>query len=148
MIEIELKAGDIFTWQNYPLYMDEFKAQRWFLYLGNQAIEAIVYQITTTTQYYHYETGGNRMNNNFFRIPSKTGGLTRDSIVDLTLFFEKIPEEFLNEHKADIEKKGSLNQDYVNKLVTHIKNDRHITRIEKKDIFGYLKEAGFNVSNK
>ena len=46
MIEVNLKAGDVFTWQNYPLYMDEFKSQRWLLYLGNQSLEAIVYQIT------------------------------------------------------------------------------------------------------
>jgi hypothetical protein len=88
------------------------------------------------------------VNNNFFKIPSNAGGLTRDSIVDLTLFFEKISEKFLNDHKADIEKKGSLSQDYVNKLVKHIKDDRHIIGIEKKDIFGCLKAAGFHVNNK
>ena len=42
MIEAALKAGDVFTWQNYPLYIDEFKSQRWLLYLGNQSLEAVV----------------------------------------------------------------------------------------------------------
>jgi hypothetical protein len=60
MIEVGLKAGDIFTWQNYPLFMNEFKSQRWLLYLGNQTIEALVYQVSTTTQLYHYQDGGSR----------------------------------------------------------------------------------------
>jgi hypothetical protein len=144
--ETGLKAGDVFTWHNYPLYMDEFKAQRWLLYLGNQSIEAVIYQITTTTKFYHYEDGGNRVNNNFFKIPSGTGGLVRDSIVDLTAFFERISEKLINNCKNDIEKKGSLNQDYVNKLVSHIKKDRHIIQIVKKDIFSYLKDAGFRIN--
>ena len=31
MVETGLKAGDIFTWENYPLSMDKLKS-RWFLY--------------------------------------------------------------------------------------------------------------------
>ena len=50
----DLKAGDIFTWENYPVYFDKQKERRWFLFLGYRAIEAIVYQVTTTTQYEHY----------------------------------------------------------------------------------------------
>jgi hypothetical protein len=96
MTEAALQAGDIFTWKNYPLYMDEFKSQRWLLYLGNQSLEAIVYQVSTTTQYRHYEAGGNRLNNNFFKIPAGIGGLVMDSILDLTAFFERIPESLLN----------------------------------------------------
>jgi hypothetical protein len=146
MIEAALQAGDIFTWKNYPLYMDEFKSQRWLLYLGNQSLEAIVYQISTTTQYHHYETGGNRINNNFFKIPAGIGGLVMNSILDLTAFFERILESLLNKCKADIEKKGAFNQDYVNKLVNHLKKDRHISPMFKKDIYGYLRTAKFTVN--
>jgi hypothetical protein len=145
-MEAGLKAGDIFTWQNYPLYMHEFKSQRWLLYLGNQSLEAIIYQITTTTQYYHYEAGGDRLHNNFFKIPAGIGGLTRDSILDMTAFFERIPEALLNKYKNDIEKQGSFNQDYVNRLVKHLKTDRHILPVIKKDIYGYLRDVGFNVA--
>jgi hypothetical protein len=60
MIEVDLKAGDIFTWQNYPLSMDKSKERRWFLYLGNNSIEAIIYQVTTTTQYQYYTNDGVR----------------------------------------------------------------------------------------
>jgi len=28
MIDEELKAGDIFTWKNYPYFFKEFKSQR------------------------------------------------------------------------------------------------------------------------
>ncbi|GMO44437.1 MAG: hypothetical protein Pg6C_06300 [Treponemataceae bacterium] len=61
MIEPDLKAGDIITWENYPLQMNEIKPRRWFLYLGNQAVQAVVYQITATTQYQYY---GNRRQQN------------------------------------------------------------------------------------
>jgi hypothetical protein len=108
MIEMALQAGDIFIWKNYPLYMDEFKSRRWLLYLGNQALEAMVYQITTTTQFHHYESGGNRLSHNFFKIPAGIGGLVMDSILDLTAFFERIPESLLNECKANIERQGGL----------------------------------------
>jgi hypothetical protein len=146
MTEAGLKAGDIFTWQNYPLYMDEFKSRRWLLYLGNQSLEAVVYQITATTQFHHYETGGDRLQNNFFKIPAGIGGLARDSILDLTAFFERIPEALLNKCKSDIEKQGAFNQDYVNKFVKHLKDDRHILPMFKKDIYGYLKDAGFKTA--
>ena len=121
MIEAGLKAGDVFTWQNYPLFMNEFKSQRWLLYLGNQSLEAIVYQITTTTQYHHYEADGNRLKNNFFKITAGIGGLPRDSILDLTAFFERISKALLNKCKADIEKQGSFNQDYVNRIYKALK---------------------------
>jgi hypothetical protein len=146
MIEVGLKAGDIFTWQNYPLYMNEFKSRRWLLFLGNHSLEAVVYQITTTTQYYHYEAGGDRLQNNFFKIPAGIGGLARDSILDLTAFFERIPDALLNKCKADIEKQGAFNQDYVNRFVKHLKDDRHILPMFKKDIYGYLRDAGFKVA--
>jgi len=145
MIEVELKAGDVFTWKNYPYFFMEFKPQRWLLYLGNNSIEAIIYQITTTTQYQHYSQEGNRKNNNFFEIPAGMGGLKEKSILDLS-FFESISETDLNRCKSDITKKGTLPQAYINKFVTHLKNDRHIQTIVKKDIYRYLREAGFFVN--
>lgn len=145
MIDIDLKAGDIFTWQNYPYFFKEFKPQRWLLYLGNNSIEAIVYQITTTTQYQHYATDGNRKNNNFFEIPAGMGGLEEKSILDLS-FFESIPETDLDRCKDDISKRGSLTQDYINRFVKYLKIDRHIQTIIKKDIYRYLRDAGFAVA--
>jgi len=144
MIDIDLKAGDIFTWQNYPYFFKEFKSQRWLLYLGNNAIEAIVYQISTTTQYQHYTQDGNRKNNNFFELPAGMGGLEEKSVLDFS-FIEVIPETDFNRCKADIIKRGSLTQDYVNKFVKHLKDDRHIQTIVKKDIYRYLRDAGFKV---
>jgi hypothetical protein len=145
MIEAGLKAGDIFTWQNYPYFLKEFKPQRWLLYLGNNTIEAIVYQISTTTQYQHYNQNGDRKKNNYFELPAGMGGLEEKSILDLS-FFERIPEADLNKYKADITKKGSLSQDYINKFVKHLKADRHIQTIAKKDIYRYLRDAGFKIS--
>jgi hypothetical protein len=146
MIDAGLKAGDIFTWQNYPLFMDEFKSQRWLLYLGNNTIQAIVYQITTTTQFQHYAEGGDRTRHNYFKIPAGMGGLTKESVVDLTKYFEQIPESLFIKFRADIEKTGSLNQDYINRFVKFLKIDRHIPNIIKKDIYGYLRDAGFKVT--
>jgi hypothetical protein len=146
MIDAALQAGDIFIWKNYPLFMHEFKSQRWLLYLGHQSLDAMVYQITTTTQFRHYEPGGNRLHHNFFKIPAGIGGLVMDSILDLTAFFERIPEALLNKYNEDIERKGAFNQDYVNKLVNHLKKDRHILPMFKKDIYGYLRAAGFTVN--
>ena len=145
MIDIALKAGDIFTWQNYPYFFKEFKPQRWLLYLGNNSIEAIIYQISTTTQYQHYTQDGKRKNNNFFELPAGMGGLEEKSILDLS-FFEPIPELDLNRCKADINKRGSLSQDYINKFVKHLKHDRYIQTIVKKDIYRYLQDAGFKVT--
>jgi hypothetical protein len=145
MIEAGLKAGDIFTWQNYPYFFKEFKSQRWLLYLGNNTIEAIVYQITTTTQYHHYQQNGDRKNNNYFELPAKIGGLEEKSILDLS-FFECIPESDFNRCKSDITKKGSLSQEYINRFVKYLKKDRHILTIVKKDIYRYLREAGFKVA--
>jgi hypothetical protein len=64
--------------------------------------------------------------------------------VDLR-FFENIPESLVNRHKTDIEKKGTLNQDYVNKFAKHLKTDKYIIPMIKKDIYGYLKNAGFKI---
>jgi len=144
MIETGLKAGDVFFWKDYSLSTDEIKS-RWFLYLGNQTTLAIVYQITTTTKLHHYEPGGIRAKNNHFAIPARIGGLERDSVLDLTLYFRPIHESVMNGCKSDIEKKGILDQDYANRFVRHLKDDAHIPRIMKKDICRYLGEAGFNV---
>jgi hypothetical protein len=142
----DLKAGDVFTWENYPLFVNEQKDRRWFLFLGHRALESIVYQVTTTTQYEHYKEGGNRTKSNFFKIDAGVGGLIEDSIVDLTTYFERIPEQLINDCKSDIEKKGTLSQDWINKLVKHIKDDKHIPNIEKKDIYGYLRDVGFKIN--
>jgi len=145
MIEADLKAGDIFTWQNYPYFFKEFKSRRWLLFLGNNAIEAIVYQITATTQYHHYQQDGDRRRNNYFELPAKMGGLEEKSIIDMS-FFERIQEPDFNRCKSDIDKRGSLSQDYINRFVKHLKIDRHIQTIVKKDISRYLREAGFKVA--
>jgi len=144
MINVNLKAGDIFTWKNYPYFFNEFKPQRWLLYLGNNSIQAIIYHITTTTQYQHYNQDGNRKNNNFFEIPAGIGGLEDKSILDLS-FFMDTPETDLNNCKDDISKKGALSQDYINKFVKHLKKDKFIQTIIKKDIYRYLQDAGFKV---
>jgi len=145
MIDVELKAGDIFTWKNYPYYTDKFKPQRWLLYLGNNSIEAVFYQITTTTQYQHYTQDGYRKSNNFFELQTGIGGLEEKSILDLS-FFVSMPEAYLNNHKSDITRRGTLPQEYINKFVKHLKIDRHIQTIVKKDIYRYLRDAGFTVS--
>jgi len=147
MIEAGLKAGDIFTWENYPLFMDEFKPRRWLLYLGNNNIQANVYEISSTTQIQHYKDGGKRLNHNFFMLPSGMGGLEKESVIDLTSYFEEIPESLFNKCKADIEKKGTLTQDYINKFVKHLKKDPHIPNIVKRDIYGYLRDAGFKIAS-
>jgi hypothetical protein len=92
MLGIDLKAGDTFTWANYPLYINEFKSRRLPFYLGNYKLEAVVYQIITTTQFQHYENNGNHVKNNFFKIPAGVGGLEKGSILDITAFLNK----FLN----------------------------------------------------
>jgi hypothetical protein len=141
-----LKTGDIFKWDKYPLYVNELK-DRWLLYLGNQSIEAMVYQITTTTKYEHYEDRGDRTKNNYFRISKGIGGLEQDSIVDFTKYFEIIPESIINNCVTDIHKKGSLNQDNINRVVKHIKNDKNIQTKIKKDIYKYLRESKFTVND-
>ena len=141
----DLQAGDIFTWEDYPLFDHKQKERRWFLFLGHRVLDAIVYQVTTTTQYTHYQEKGKRAQHNFFKIDAGVGGLPENSIVDLTSYFERIPVKLIDDHKTAIEKKGTLNQDWVNKLIKHIKADKHIPNIEKKDIYGYLRNAGFRV---
>ena len=145
MNEVDLRAGDIFTWQNYPYFFKEAKPQRWVLYLGNNTIEAIVYHISATTQYQYYDKDGIRKNNNFFELPAGMGGLEEKSILDLS-FFMPIPEADLNKCKSDINKKGSLSQDYISRFAKYLKNDRHIQTIVKKDIFHYLQDAGFKIT--
>jgi len=73
------------------------------------------------------------------------GGLEDKSILDLS-FFERIPESDFNKYNANITKKGSLSQDYINKFIKHLKADRHIQTIIKKDIYRYLQDAGFRVA--
>jgi methylmalonyl-CoA mutase N-terminal domain/subunit len=148
MIEAGLKAGDIFTWENYPLFVDVSKPRRWFLYLGNNNVQAIVYQISTTTQFDYYRDGGNRLKHNFFILPAGMGGLDKESVLDLTRYFEGIPESLFNKFKTDIEKKGTLTQDYINKFIKHLKDDPKIQPFIKNDICGYLRDAGFTVSHK
>jgi hypothetical protein len=142
----DLKAGDVFRWENYPLFNIKQKERRWFLFLGHRALEAIVYQVTTTTQYEYYQEAGSRTKNNYFKINAGVGGLIEDSIIDLTTYFERIPYKLFEDYKSNINKKGSLNQDWINKLVKHIKIDRQIPNIEKKDIYGYLRDAGFKAN--
>ena len=100
----DLKAGDIFTWDNYPLFNTVQKDKRWFLFLGHRKLEAIIYQITTTTQYGHYQSNGSRIKNNFFKINAGTDGLIEDSIIDLTTYFERVPEKIIEDYKSDIDK--------------------------------------------
>ena len=73
------------------------------------------------------------------------GGLEEKSILDLS-FFESIPETDLDRCKDDISKRGSLTQDYINRFVKYLKIDRHIQTIIKKDIYRYLRDAGFAVA--
>ena len=145
MIEVDLKAGDVFIWQNYPLFMDKEKPQRWLLFLGYNSVQAVVYEITTTTQFQYYTDGGSRAKNIFFKIPAGMGGLDKESILDLASF-EEIPEIVFNTYKADIEKKGTLTQDYINRFVKFLKKAPNIAKIIQKDICGYLRDAGFKVT--
>jgi len=140
-----LKAGDVFQWENYPLFEHEPKNRRWFLFLGNQSLEGIVYEITTTTQYQHYEKTGKRHGHNYFTIQAGIAGLIVDSVVDITQYFDQLPEAVMNSDKENIKKTGTLPQDVVHTLVRHIKESKNIPQIVKRDIYGYLKEAGFAV---
>lgn len=143
---LNLKAGDVFVWNNYPLFDHEFKPRRWFLFLGKNIIEKVVYQITATTQYKYYERGGAREKNNYFKISAGIGGFTSESIIDITNYFEPIPEDFVNKYEEDIESSGAITQDYVNILLKRIKIDRNIAGIIKKDIYRYFSEANFKVN--
>lgn len=142
----DLKAGNVFTWENYPLVVHEQKERRWFIFLGFRALDTIVYQITTTTQYSYYTEGGSRIKNNFFQIDAGTGGFPAASIVDLTLYFEEVHEKVIADYMSDITVQGLLPQNWINKLVKHVKIDRHIPTIKKKDIYQYLRNAGFTVT--
>ena len=141
-----LKAGDVFTWDNYPFFEHEEKVKRWFLFLGYQSLEAMVFQITTTTKLHYYQQGNKRINHNFFRLPANTGGLEQDSIIDLTLYFEKRTAKDFTDYQLDINKQGTLKQDQINTLVRCIKNDKKISQIIKKDIYSYLRDSGFTVN--
>ena len=35
-----LRAGDVFTWDNFPLPDSDTIKRRWFIYLGNNTIQA------------------------------------------------------------------------------------------------------------
>ena len=100
----DLRAGDIFSWDNYPLFNTVLKDRRWFLFLGHRKLEAIIYQITTTTQFGHYQSNGSRIKNNFFKINAGIGCLIEDSIIDLTTYFERVPEKIIEDYKSDIDK--------------------------------------------
>jgi hypothetical protein len=143
-----LKAGDVFIWDNYPLAMVQQKDRRWFILLGTQSIEQVVYEVTTTTQMLYYEPEGIRCKNNFFRIQAGIGGLIADSVVDFTQYFEQIPEKLINENKTNIHKQGTLPQTTINTLVKHIKNAKNISQMVKKDIYRCLRVSGFTVNVK
>ena len=82
-------AGKIFIWNKYPFFKYEEKERRWFLCLGNSNLDEIVFQVTTTTQLEYYKQGGKRANNNYFQLEAGMGGLERDCIVNLSLYYEK-----------------------------------------------------------
>jgi hypothetical protein len=145
---LELKAGDVFTWEKYPMFEHEEKDRRWFIFLGNDTFQCLVYEVTTTTKLEYYTSGGMRSANNYFKIAAGIAGLALDSIVDLTKYFEPLPESLVNSCKDAITKQGKLPQDTVNTLVRHIKNDKNIANIIKKDIYRYLQDAGFTVNKK
>ena len=95
----------------------------------------MVFQITTTTKLYYYQQGNKRVNHNFFRLTANTGGLEQDSIIDLTLYFEKRTAKDFTDYQSDINKQGTLKQDQINTLVSCIKKDKKISQIIKKDIY-------------
>lgn len=74
------------------------------------------------------------------------GGLERDCVVDLSLYYEKRSHNDMNNAKDDIDPKDLLKQDQINTLVRHIAQDRNIIKIEKKAIYQYLRESGFKVN--
>ncbi|GHT51460.1 hypothetical protein FACS1894102_7380 [Spirochaetia bacterium] len=145
---LDLKAGDVFTWEKYPMFEHEEKDRRWFIFLGNNSLQCLVYEVTATTKLEYYATGGVRSANNHFKISAGIAGLTLDSIIDLTKYFNQIPENLVNSCKDAIKKQGKLPQDTINTLVRHIKNDKDIPNIIKKDIYRYLQDAGFTVNTK
>ena len=139
-------AGKIFIWNKYPFFKYEEKERRWFLCLGNSNLDEVVFQVTTTTQLKYYTQDGKRAKNNYFHLKAGMGGLERDCVVDLSLYYEKIRHDDMNNAKNDIDPKDLLKQDQINTLVRHIAQDRDIIKIEKKAIYQYLREAGFKVN--
>jgi hypothetical protein len=142
---MELKAGDVFTWENYPFYADREKPRRWFIFLGRNKLNALVYHATATTQLQYYEKGARRAGHNFFKLAAGAAGLSSDSIIDLTHFAD-MPEADFIKYISDIQKKGTLKQDDVNRLVKCIKIDGAISGIIKKDVYRYLRDAKFTVN--
>jgi hypothetical protein len=143
----DLKAGDVFVWKNYPLADHKDKEQRWFLYLGKNIFDELVYEITTTTQERHYVAGGSRVTNNFFRLPAGMGGLDRESVVDITQYFEKVPLKVFVHDNEKMEVKGKLTQSFADILLSHIKIAKNIAAVVKKDIYRCFVDAGFKVKN-
>lgn len=139
-------AGKIFIWNKYPFFKYEEKERRWFLCLGNSNLDEIVFQVTTTTQLEYYKQDGKRTKNNYFHLKAGMGGLERDCVVDLSLYYEKRSHNDMNNAKDDIDPKDLLKQDQINTLVRHIAQDRNIIKIEKKAIYQYLRESGFKVN--
>jgi len=116
-----LKAGDIFTWDSYPFFEHEEKTRRWFLFLGCQSVEAIVFQITTTTKLHYYQRGNKRENHNFFKLPANAGGLEQESIIDLTLYFEKRQEkDFTDYQSADFVALEHLKRKHLSIRTKHL----------------------------
>jgi hypothetical protein len=138
-------AGQIFIWNKYPFFECEEKNRRWFLCLGSSLLEEILFQVTTTTRFEYYQQDGRRAKNNFFHLRAGMGGLEQDCIVDLTLYYEKRSHNDVNNSKNDIEPRSLLKQDQINTLIRHIDKDRDIIKIEKKNIYQYLRDSGFSV---
>ena len=102
--------------------------------------------MTTTTQTEYYAKDGRRASNNHFELKAGDGGLEKDCIVDLTMYYEKQPHTIINGYKGKIDPKTLLAQDKVNILVKHVKADKNIIGIEKKIIYQCLRNSGFKVS--
>lgn len=136
----ELKAGDVFTWENYPL-ADNIKSRRWFVFLGYNHLNAIYYEVTATTQLQYYTENGSRARNSYLRIPSGIGGLPEDSIIDIDQWFEDLPEGVMKQYKNDIAKQGRLPKEYISKLEKCVNESRRLPKIIKKDINMYLQES-------
>lgn len=127
----ELKAGDVFTWENYPL-AENIKSKRWFVFLGYNRLNAVYYEVTATTQLHYYAANGSRIHNSYFRIPAGVGGLTDDSVLDIDQWFEDLPESVMKQYENDIARQGELPKDYTNKLVKCVNQSKRIPSIVKK----------------
>lgn len=144
--KLALNAGKIFIWNNYPFFECEEKDRRWFLFLGNCIITDFIFQVTTTTQTDYYIKGGRRALNNHFALKTGDGGLEKDCIIDLTMYYEKLPHVEINNFTSKIDPKTLLTQEKVNILVKHIVVDKDIIGIEKKTIYQCLRNSGFKIN--